>query len=301
MGANVRYFDERPSNSWLVKAIIRFRKQLWSQNIEQYYSSIFSSLKNFNPDYLLVLRGEVLPALFLRDFKNKWPNCKMIFYNSDSFLNNPESLKIFELFDKSFTFDPKDAEIYNLNYLPLFYDDFYLTQSSEYTNRQFDLSFIGTLHSDRAMFIKKIIKQFPEHKAFIFFYTHGILGLIYHIIAWRHFSLHTLKNLHFKPLTTNETRDVFLNSKFVIDSEHPNQNGLTSRTIESLGARCKLITTNRNIKDEDFYSEINICIVDRLNPRISRDFINSDFMQFNEQISEKYSLTRWLKTLFEEE
>ena len=40
MGAEVMYFDERPANSILAKGIIRIKKSLYQNKIDQYYHRI---------------------------------------------------------------------------------------------------------------------------------------------------------------------------------------------------------------------------------------------------------------------
>ena len=47
MGAEVMYFDERPANSILAKGIIRIKKSLYQNKIDQYYHRILEKVKNF--------------------------------------------------------------------------------------------------------------------------------------------------------------------------------------------------------------------------------------------------------------
>ena len=47
----------------------------------------------------------------------------MIYYNYDSFKNNPNA-SILKYFDKKFSFDKKDA-IYKINFRPLFFSNEY--------------------------------------------------------------------------------------------------------------------------------------------------------------------------------
>ena len=45
MGAEVTYFDERPANSILAKGIIRIKKSLYQNKIDQYYHRILEKVK----------------------------------------------------------------------------------------------------------------------------------------------------------------------------------------------------------------------------------------------------------------
>ena len=47
--------------------------------------------------------------------------------------------------------------------------------------------------------------------------------------------------------------EIVTNSKCVLDSAQANQNGLTIRVIEMLGAKKKIITTNEDVVNYDFY------------------------------------------------
>lgn len=298
LGAEVIYFDERPSNSWLTKALIRFKKNWQQKRIVGYYEDVFASLKGKKVDYLLVLRGEVIPYDFIEKFSNQWPNARRIFYTSDSIANNPNPLEILPCFHRTVTFDSEDAKNYAISYQPLFFDDAYMVQDLN-RDRMLDVSFIGTLHSDRAVFVRKLMKQFVDKSTFTFIYAHGWLGLLYHMLTSGKLPLDMFKYIHFKPLDRAKTQAVFLNSRVVIDVEHPNQTGLTSRTIEALGAGCKLITTNSAIKETDFYHPNNVCVVDRRNPVVPEEFIVSDYVEVAKNIRQKYALKSWLIALFE--
>ena len=68
MGAEVMYFDERPANSILAKGIIRIKKSLYQNKIDQYYHRILEKVKNEHFDFLFVNKGEVVPEFFLEKF-----------------------------------------------------------------------------------------------------------------------------------------------------------------------------------------------------------------------------------------
>ena len=76
------------------------------------------------------------------------------------------------------------------------------------------------------------------------------------------------------------------------------QSGLTSRTLESLGSKRKLITTNGNIVDYDFYNKQNIYILDRDSPMLNTEFFSTDLYQLDYAVYSKYSLESWLINLF---
>lgn len=79
---------------------------------------------------------------------------------------------------------------------------------------------------------------------------------------------------------------------------HPLQTGLTMRTIESIGAQKKLITTNRDIVNYDFYRPENILIVDRERPAVDAEFLAEPYIGLDETIYHRYSLREWPREIF---
>ena len=107
-----------------------------------------------------------------------------------------------------------------------------------------------------------------------------------------------MKDFHFKMLSAEETSGYMERARVSLDVEGPGQTGLTMRTIEVLGAKRKLITTNKTIKQYNFYDERNILIVDRNNPKIDLEFIREPFSEIDTVIYEQYSLEAWIDELF---
>ena len=70
------------------------------------------------------------------------------------------------------------------------------------------------------------------------------------------------------------------------------------RTIETLGAHKKLITTNIDIMNYDLYNPNNIAVIDRVKPVIKDSFLSTPFERIEQDILNNYSLIGWIKTLF---
>ena len=69
---------------------------------------------------------------------------------------------------------------------------------------------------------------------------------------------------------------------------------MTMRTIEILGLKRKLITTNKDIVNYDFYNSNNILVIDRDNPKFDISFIEKPYIELKEEIYKKYSLENWI-------
>jgi hypothetical protein len=67
------------------------------------------------------------------------------------------------------------------------------------------------------------------------------------------------------------------------------------RTIEALGSRRKMVTTNATLRDYDFYNPINIRIIDRKMPSLDQEFLRTPYQAVPEEIRRKYSLANWVR------
>src|SRR5690625_2009602 len=73
LGAEVDFFDERPSNSISSKGIIRVNPKLYKSQINKYYQSIQNKIKQNQYEYFLLIKGESIPFEFLEEFHSNHP------------------------------------------------------------------------------------------------------------------------------------------------------------------------------------------------------------------------------------
>lgn len=306
LGATVDFYDERPFRSSILKIINRLNfKKLIRKQINHHYDSILFMADIKNYDILFVVNPETMSVDFIKNVKKVCCNIISVLYLWDSIKNKKNAAPLIEEFDRVFTFDKNDAKFNNkIEFLPLFYTSTY--DRRNYSNnceseQNHYATFIGTAHSDRFNLVRKVLEQLPvsSFNNFVFLYCPS--KVLYFL---KKFFSNELKgvsfsDISFKSMDSNSIASVLLNSLFVIDIEHPNQNGLTMRTIEMLGMQKKLITTNKNIVEYDFYNPKNICVVDRFKPNIREDFIYSKFEPTDLATLDKYSLHNWLKFLLQ--
>ena len=180
-GAHVTYFDERPSNSNLIKGLIRLKRNLLEKRIKQYYEHILQQIAGKKFDYLFVNRGEVVTEDFLKAFVIQQPNCQRIFYTWDSFGNHSHALSILQYFDKRFTFDKNDANKYGIGFRPLYFIDAYREVKQTMQPQEIDLLFLGTAHSDRYVISNKIADWCKDNglNSYNYYYMQGRLVFFY--------------------------------------------------------------------------------------------------------------------------
>lgn len=299
-GALVTYFDERPANNNFTKGIIRLNRNFLKTRIIKYYRNILKEIKGKQFDYLLVNRGEVVPEFFLKEFIQSQNNCKYIFYTWDSFQNNGHCLSILKYFDKKMTFDHADAEKYGLEHRPLYFTDKYRKIYNSDIEKQYDLLFLGTAHSDRYLISTQISDWCTSNhlKSYCYYYMQGKFVYLFKKYFDKSFQMFDYSKLSFKSLDSNQIVEFYDRSDVILDISHPFQSGLTMRTFEAVGAGKKLITTNFNIKNYPFYNENNILIIDRKNIELDINFFKNKYLTLDQDVYEKYSIDGWIYDLF---
>lgn len=304
LGAMVDFYDERPFRSSILKIINRLNfKKLIHKKIERHYNAILAMADIKKYDILFVVNPETMSVDFIKNVKKVCYNIRTVLYLWDSMKNKKNTVPLIGEFDRVFTFDKNDVKFDNkIEFLPLFYTNTYdrRNYSSNYESEQIHhAAFIGTAHSDRFNLVRKILEQLPvsSFKNFVFLYCPSKLLYFLKKTFSNELKGVSCSEISFKSMDSKSIASVLLNSLFVIDIEHPNQNGLTMRTIEMLGMQKKLITTNKNIVEYDFYNPKNICIIDRFKPNIREDFLYSKFEPTDTTTLDKYSLHNWLKFL----
>jgi hypothetical protein len=270
-----------------------FSKNIKKQN--DFINNIVCGFRKY--DFVFVIKGEKLDNYFLDRLRKSNPQACFILYLWDDVARISNFFMNYKYYDRVFSFDRKDAEQYGMSFLPLFFcNDFRLNN----TQKDIDVYFSGWDHSDRRKFIEKIITVLDKNN--MKYYFHIFTG------RWKtfkdKFKRFDLKRkpdyLKFKKLPLTKNAELTRKSKVIIDIQHPTQKGLTMRTVEALAAKAKLITTNEEVMNYDFYNPNNIQIVDRNNPIVYSSFFKSPYQELSEEIVEKYSLANWLKSLLQQ-
>ncbi|WP_395067166.1 hypothetical protein [Flavobacterium sp.] len=212
---------------------------------------------------------------------------KTIVYFWDSFDNIPRYERTLPFFDVKYSFEPKDVAKYNLNLLTNFYYN---------TNRNItpsnDVFFIGTF-DERFELIQNVVKSIHTFgkTAQIFLQSNNEKTIA-------HYQTETIKFIK-KPITFAESEKIYNNSKIILDVQKKIQKGLTFRVFEAMGKGKKLITTNEDIVNYDFYNSNNIFIWKDQTTAIPNSFFETPYTELPQEIYEKYSISSWVKTIFE--
>lgn len=298
-GAKVDDFDSRPSHNFWTKALIRINRNLLGPIIDRYHNGIIEKIKDNHYDIVYCYKGEAFSPSMIQKLKGLFPDAYFVLYFPDSVRNNPSARQIIPLFNDTYTFDKEDTEQFGLRFLPLFYSDNMRNVAESQSEKKYDMFFVGTVHSDRYNFIKKIVRQYESKglSAFTWFYFPSRVLYYKMLVENSEVRKAPKSEFKFKTIPAAQLAQLLAESSVVLDIQHPKQTGLTMRTIETLGAKKKLITTNSQIVMYDFYNPNNILVVDRKNPVIPDSFIESPYEEIPQDIYEKYYIDNWCNVL----
>lgn len=299
-GASVDAFNERPANNVFVRVLIRLNRNLIGKYINRYYEKIIEKTKCNKYDFIFFIKGESISPDIVKKLRTAHQEAKVVMYYWDSIANNYNAKSLIGCFDKVLSFDKNDCKEMKLDFLPLFYIPQYAEIAHKKVIQKYDMMFVGTTHSERYEFVNGIANQIREAggNCFTWFYFPSKVSFYKLKMDNPKFRSAKIENFEFSPMSREKLLCYYAESRIQIDMQHPKQTGLTMRTIETLGAKKKLITTNPYVKEYDFYRPENILIVDRYNPVITKDFLDAPWVEIPEEIYKKYSISSWLNTIF---
>ncbi len=301
-GFDVDFFDERPGNSAVVRAILRVWPQLMNFTVSRYYRRILSQICGRRYSMVLVLKAEVIPYWFLEEVRKENPQSRFVFYTYDSLRNSPNCLNVIDLFDKCFSFDYDDvARNKSFELMPLFFSRQFPSQQRSQV--LYDLAFVGTLHSDRYDEISSLFSSFSATYAFFYCQARWFYFFSKYII--RDFVSVRGSDVSFDKKSREEVASIFQNSKAVVDIQRTGQTGLTMRTFEVLASGAGLITTNPAVRYLAMNDPSRILILEDLRSPGAARAVGS-FLKAQDRNTampngfDAYSVKSWVMRIFAE-
>lgn len=297
LGAIVDFFDERSIKNSYQKALLKISPHIFYKKTINYYTKIIEKISGANYDYVFVIKCEMMPVQIIKKLKDIYRDAVFCLYLYDS-LENIRGIKSkLDYFDRVLSFDMEDTKNDSrIIFRPLFFIDDYKKDYIQQEEYKFDVSFIGTVHSDRYRVIKAIKQISENHKYSNYFYCYLQNKFIYYFYKTTRSEFIDSKkdDFQFIKIQSSEIADIIEKTRVVLDVQHPKQTGLTMRTIEMIGMNKKLITTNQSIMEYDFYNPENIAVIDRKTVEIPEGFLKKPYQKINEEVYNRYSLDNWI-------
>lgn len=284
------------SNLTLIKRKI-FKKSK-AKEMSKYTEDICLKIKDKDFDVALIILAYDFSCENLKKIRETLPNTRFVYYAWDAVSNFPILNDLANICDEKYSFDNEDCDKYGFKFLPLFNPIV-----KEYSaDKKYDYSGIMNFYGPKADSYRNIKRVLPknlvgnEHLK-LMSHIYYLYSKIAHAKQFKGFKK---KDFKYTSLSIEECYEIYSSSKAVIDTPLARQVGLTIRTFECLGLHTKLITTNKNIKNYDFYTPNNIIVVDESTKEIPNEFFNTPFDE-NYKLGDKYSVENFVKTLIYEE
>ncbi len=282
---HILYLD-RPAFQYkgiLHKAQNFFSKMLFRKNLKKAFvdDRVCNAIRELGTqDQIFVIRPDVLTDKTLKLLKKH--THKFIAYYYDSTRRFPNKIAIKEYFDKVYSYDKEDVATYGFDFLTN-----YVFEESTAIN--FDVQFYNiSTHDYRYPLLERLAKYIQEK---------GWSGKI------QVFSTDNPQSEYLEILETQkgieEVAALIKKAKILVEIQRTEQVGLSFRIFEALGHRKKLITTNKDIVNYDFYHPQNILVVDENAIEIPDEFVTSPYCELEETILDHYRIRNWVKRVFE--
>ncbi|SHK26570.1 hypothetical protein [Fibrobacter sp. UWB12] len=262
-------------------------------------------------DYGLILDGQSLSPVFFEVLKKRNPKIKFVNYLFDSTTGVYHFEQNFKYFDNVYTFDIKEAQIYKIGLLPIYWTD---CENVDCPRYQF--FGLGAIKNDRYELFK-MIESIAVKKNMTYYLK------LYDFVKTKNMILYKIRYALYKLIGLKEiispkalqshfvTRDSMPPEKFrkhiagcdvVVDTSAPYQDGLTARFMWSVGLGKRIITTNTKVAQYDFFdkNQILVCTM-TTSAKDIEDFCNTKFAM-NDEIRKKlldYRLDNWVCKLLE--
>ncbi len=245
-GIESSFYDERHKNSIFVKIIYRIKMDWVVKNKKRdHCKTIIDSIINNGYTDVLLISPQIISKEQVIALKSE--GIRVHLYMWDSSKNHGKFLEYLnELYSRS-SFDLNDCHDFHMKYIHLFAEDLFSSLSMEDKKREIDISFCGTMHSDRSAYLHEMLKIAYKKglKVYLLLFFHSkILFLIKSFVRPANFYFFDkISTINF---SRKRIADSMFKSKFVLDIPHKKQSGLTMRTFEALRSGAYLITLNNN-------------------------------------------------------
>lgn len=191
------------------------------------------------------------------------------------------NLKILKkLFDHVFTFDPEDANQYELGLMA----QPFVEIENNCIEKNNDIYFAGSDKGrlEKLIFIKKSAVNQGLHCKF-------------HITPSKRakYSEEEKEYLSYSNISYVENINIAEKSKCLLEIVQENQSGPTMRSMEAAFLGCKLITNRKSARQDIFYHPNNVLIIEDGIDYDLKSFINSESVDLKEKIHKKHSIKNW--------
>ncbi|WP_310557103.1 hypothetical protein [Flavobacterium sp.] len=257
-------------------------KTVFNKNLKKIYraNEIEKRLQTFDKqDIILTIKGDFISPEGIQSLK-KYTKKSIAFFN-DNISRYPRTVDVLPFFDEIYSFEKQDCEKFNLKFATNFI--YNLAEKSEQNN--FDLEVFNVTSKDkRSKIIIKIAEILKQQNI-----SHKLL-----LFSKKEIQNESSIEIINKTIDLETVNQYIEKSKALIDIHRIGQNGLSFRVFECLGLHKKLITTNSDIANYDFYNPNNILVINPEKIEIPNSFFKTKYQEVSKEILYKYSINGWI-------
>jgi hypothetical protein len=278
-------FKYKYPNFWL-KIYNLFLKTFLGKNVKNIYygKEIVKHLQQIGvkQDVILTIKGDFIDTDYLKEFK-KYTK-KSIAYFNDNTIRCPKIVKAIPCFDEVFSFEKEDCKKYNLKFIT----NWIYTENKFETTTNFKYEIFNISSKDKRLpILLKIANNLIDNN----------ISYKFLILDKNNPSKDGEIEFIANKIPLDEVSALISQSRTLLDTNRNGQSGLTFRVLESLGFNKKLITTNSDIINYDFYKPSNILVIDEKKPVIPISFFETNYEEIPNEIFEKYTLGGWVEKI----
>tara|TARA_R110002072_G_scaffold62183_3_gene155836 strand:- start:13815 stop:14777 length:963 start_codon:yes stop_codon:yes gene_type:complete len=267
-----------------------FLKSIFNFNLKRNHLNkiILNQIKKLgHQDKILVIKSDFLSIKTIKKLKEN--TSELIAFYNDNIERCPRIKQVYSYFDTNYSFERTDVEKYSFNFISNYIYHDHLSNKPDLKTKTiyevFNISSIGKRNNT----IENIAIVLDK------------INIKYKIIIVGKKDYQPKGQILYQgnKIDIKGVNQLISESRTLLDVHRKGQSGLTFRVLDSLAYQKKLITTNPDIKNYDFYNPKNILIIDSENVKIPSSFFKNDYETIPQDIYYNYTSKNWVKTVFQ--
>lgn len=293
LGHEVRLHDIQPRDL-VMKALRIAAPGIWQARLDRHHRRILQAEAGNPADLVLFIQAHQMSPRNFEGFKAAFPQARFALYNWDSIANH-NYLDRVHYFDTVQTFDPADAARHGFAYLPLFASRQFQTNEDRVSDPR-SVYFVGNIVNPKRYAALDAFRTFCKREGIAFEPFMACTPPVRRLLAKQGIRAEGLSSGSIAPA---EFRRMLEASNAVFDFANHAQSGYTMRIFENLCAGKKIITNNRRIAKEEFYSPDRILVLpDHADFAAVPDFLDAPLLDRSERFP-AYHIQTFVKHLVE--
>ena len=249
-----------------------FPKEIWYNK----------NLRKESPEYVII-SDPLITADYLKWIKKQFPDAQLIFTYGNMVGRAKHVLpdQVSEGY-RIWTFDNGDSKKYNIR---LYHTNaYYPNWVKPKLEPEYDVFFVGC-DKGRGEYLTQLESKLREK------------GLKTKFIITADGRFKKRKSYYQKGIPYTEVINNIIRSKAILNVAIEGQQGMTIRDMESMFFGVKLITTNPNTVNMDFYHPENVYILKGMEIEGIPDFLEDDVVDVSEEIKRRHTLDKYIEEI----